>query len=106
VPSSSPSPSTSSERTEVLYGIENTTNTILGFFAGSQLRMDICADSTWPSVAMGIDVFKNVLMEIRKRGIRSRYITSITKQNLSYCKEAMKKENRVKVTLQLAKKSI
>ena len=90
MPSSSPSPSTSSERTEVLYGIENTTNTILGFLAGSQLRMDICADSTWPSVAMGIDVFKNALMEIRKRGIRSRYITSITKQNLSYCKEAMK----------------
>jgi signal transduction histidine kinase len=90
VPSSSPSPNTSSERTQVLYGTENTTNTILGFLAGSQLRMDICADSTWPSVAMGIDVFKNALIEIRKRGIRSRYITSVTKDNLSYCKEAMK----------------
>ena len=90
VPSSSPSPNTSSERTQVLYGTENTTNTILGFLAGSQLKMDICADSTWPSVAMGIDVFKNALIEIRKRGIRSRYITSITKDNLSYCKEAMK----------------
>jgi two-component system sensor histidine kinase VicK len=90
VPSSSPSPNTSSERTEVLYGTENTTNTILGFLAGSQLRLDICADSTWPSVAMGIDVFKNALIEIRERGIRSRYITSITKDNLSYCKEAMK----------------
>ena len=90
VPSSSPSPNTSSERTQVLYGTENTTNTILRFLAGSQSRMDICADSAWPSVAMGIDVFKNALIEIRKRGIRSRYITSITKDNLSYCKEAMK----------------
>jgi len=52
--------------------------------------MDICADSTWPSVAMGVDVFKNALIDIKKRGIRSRYITTITKDNLSYCKEAMK----------------
>jgi len=52
--------------------------------------MDICADSTWPSVAMGVDVFKNALIDIKKRGIRSRYITTITKDNISYCKEAMK----------------
>jgi signal transduction histidine kinase len=52
--------------------------------------MDICADSTWPSVAMGIDVFRNALIDIKKRGIRPRYITTITKDNLSYCKEAMK----------------
>jgi hypothetical protein len=39
---------------------------------------------------MGIDVFRNALIEIKKRGISSRYITTITKENLSYCKEAMK----------------
>jgi hypothetical protein len=39
---------------------------------------------------MGIDVFRNALIDIKKRGIRSRYITTITKDNLSYCKEAMK----------------
>jgi len=84
VPSSSPSPNTSSERTQVLYGTENTTNSILGFLAGSQLRMDICADSTWPSVAMGVDVFRNALIALKKRGVRSRYITTITKDNLDY----------------------
>src|ERR671938_1450670 len=52
--------------------------------------MDTCADSTWPSVAMGIDVFRNALTDMKKRGVRSRYITTITKDNLSYCKEAMK----------------
>jgi hypothetical protein len=59
-----PSPSSSSfnanhERTEVLYGTENTTNAILSVLSNVKLKMDICADSTWPSVAMGIDVFKN-----------------------------------------------
>ncbi|MFL6392283.1 MAG: ATP-binding protein [Nitrososphaeraceae archaeon] len=84
------SSSTKSERTEVLYGTENTTNTILNFLYNSKTKMDICADSTWPSVAMGIDVFRNALIDINKRGIGSRYITTITKGNLSYCKEALK----------------
>jgi len=86
----STSSNTRSERTEVLYGTENTTNAILNFLSNICIKMDICADSTWPSVAMGVDVFKNALIDIKKRGIRSRYITTITKDNLSYCKEAMK----------------
>ena len=89
----SPSSSSSNanhERTEVLYGTENTTNAILIILSNVKLKMDICADSTWPSVAMGIDVFRNALIDMNKRGIRSRYITTITKDNLSYCKEAMK----------------
>ena len=90
VPSSSSSPSTNSERTEVLYGTENTTKAILNVLSNVGIKIDICADTTWPSVAMGIDVFRNALIEIKKRGISSRYIITITKENLSYCKEAMK----------------
>jgi hypothetical protein len=62
-----------------LYGTENTTNTILNFLYNSKTKMDICADSTWPSVAMEIDVFRNALIDINKRGIGSRYITTITR---------------------------
>ena len=90
VPSSSSSPSANSERTEVLYGTENTTKAILNVLYNVGIKIDICVDTTWPSVAMGIDVFRNALIEIKKRGISSRYITTITKENLSYCKEAMK----------------
>ncbi len=91
MPSSSSSSSNANhERTEVLYGTENTTNAILSVLSNIKLKMDICADSTWPSVAMGIDVFRNALTDMKKRGIKSRYITTITKDNLSYCKEAMK----------------
>jgi hypothetical protein len=73
-----------------LYGTENITNAILNFLSSVESKMDICADSKWPSVAMGVDVFRNALIDIKKRGIRSRYITSITKEILSHCKEAMK----------------
>ena len=91
--SSLPSPnanSANSERTQVLYGPENTTSAILKFLMDVDTKLDICADSTWPSVAMGIDVFRNALIDIKKRRIMRRYITTITKNNLSYCKEVMK----------------
>jgi signal transduction histidine kinase len=62
----------------------------LSVLSNIESKMDICADSTWPSVAMGVDVFRNALIALKKRGVRSRYITTITKDNLSYCKEVMK----------------
>jgi signal transduction histidine kinase len=39
---------------------------------------------------MGVDVFRNALIALKKRDVKSRYITTITKDNLDYCKEAMK----------------
>lgn len=90
MPSYSSSSSANSERTEVLYGTENTTKAILNVLSNVGIKIDICADSSWPSVAMGIDIFKNALIDIKKRGIRSRHITTVTKENLAYCKEAMK----------------
>ena len=89
LPSSS-SYNTNHERTEVLYGTENTTNAILSVLSKVESKMDICADSTWPSVAIGVDVFRDALINLKRRGIKSRYITMITKGNLSYCKEALK----------------
>jgi two-component system, OmpR family, sensor histidine kinase VicK len=90
VPSSSPSFNTKSERTEVLYGAENTIKTILNFLFDARTKMDICADSAWPSVGMGIDIFKNALININDREIKPRYLTEITQDNLSYCKELIK----------------
>ncbi len=89
-PPSIPSVKINTERTQVLYGPENTTSAILQFLLDVDKKLDICADSTWPSVAMEIDVFKNALIDIKKRKIRRRYIATITKNNLSYCKEVMK----------------
>ena len=64
MPSSS---NTKYQRTEVMYSIENTTNTILGYLLSSQYKMDICTDSSWPSVSMGIDVFRNALADIKNK---------------------------------------
>ena len=78
------------EKTEVMYGTENTTKVILEFLSRANKSMGIYADHTWPSVSMEIDVFKRAMQDIKKRGAKSRYIVEITKDNIPYCKELMK----------------
>ena len=78
------------ERSEVMYGTENTTKVILEFLSRANKNLDIYADNTWPSVSMGIDVFKRAMQDIKKRGAKSRYLVEITKDNIPYCKELMK----------------
>ncbi len=78
------------ERTEVTYGTENTSKVILEFLSRANRKLDIYADHVWPSVSMGIDVFKRAMQDIKKRGAKSRYIVEITKDNIPYCKELMK----------------
>jgi two-component system, OmpR family, sensor histidine kinase VicK len=36
---------------------------------------------------MGVDVIKNERLKVKKRGVNFRYVTEITKDNISYCKE-------------------
>jgi signal transduction histidine kinase len=78
------------EKTEVLHGLENTTKVILEFLSNARSALDICADSSWPSVAMGVDVYRNALRDVSVRGIKLKVVTEITKDNLSYCKEVIK----------------
>jgi len=74
----------------VLHGPENTTKAILEFLSNAQSALDICADSSWPSVAMGVDVYRDALRDVYVRGVKFRIVTEITKDNLSYCKEVRK----------------
>lgn len=82
-------PAVDSEKTLVLHGFEKTTEAIIRFLYGAEDSMNICADYTWPSVAMGVEVFKKGLYELKKRNVKSRFVTDITKDNIKYCKELM-----------------
>jgi two-component system sensor histidine kinase VicK len=79
----------SSERTEVLHGEENVMNAILRFLSKAH-RIDSCGDLKALSVAIGVEAYKKLLFDLRNRGIKLRYITEITKENIQYCKEMMK----------------
>ena len=84
--SSANAPSTS-EKTEVIYGSDKTTKAILEFLKSAEFSMNICADHTWPSVAMGVEVYKKGLSELKPRKVRFRAITDITRDNVKHCKE-------------------
>jgi two-component system, OmpR family, sensor histidine kinase VicK len=82
-------PTFDSDRTEVLYGLEKTTEAIMKFLNSAEVSMNICADYNSPSVAMGVEVFRKGLYELKRRNVKSRFITDITKDNIKYCKELM-----------------
>jgi two-component system, OmpR family, sensor histidine kinase VicK len=72
-----------------LYGFDKTTEAIMKFLNSAEISMNICADYAWPSVAMGVEVFKKGLYELKTRNVQSRFVTDITKDNIEYCKELM-----------------
>ncbi|MDP9290611.1 MAG: hypothetical protein M3P08_20775, partial [Thermoproteota archaeon] len=77
-------------RTEVLQGTQNVIDTELQFFSKAQTRVDTYMNYTRPPLAIGLDPIRNAFLDAKNRGVHLRYLTEITKDNLSYCKELMK----------------
>ncbi len=59
------------------------------FLSETNSKIDACIDQTRPSLVIDIAVLKEAFLDAKKRGVYLRYITEITKDNLSYCKELM-----------------
>jgi two-component system, OmpR family, sensor histidine kinase VicK len=78
------------EKTEVIYGIENITQATLERFSSTKVNIDSCIDPLNPSTIMNAKPIVGAITDQHKRGIKSRVITEITKDNLHYCKELMK----------------
>jgi two-component system, OmpR family, sensor histidine kinase VicK len=77
------------ERTEVLSGEQNVMDTILHFLSISD-RIDSCGDYKAPSLIIEVEAYKKLLLDLKANGIKLRYITDITKDNIQYCKELLK----------------
>jgi len=71
-------------------GLEESTKTILNILNNSRNSLLICADQYWPSVAIGIEVFNKGMFDLKKRNVKCRFITEVTKENLAFCKELLK----------------
>jgi two-component system sensor histidine kinase VicK len=77
------------EKTQTIYGVENTVPVSLSYFARAKESHDSCGDFTLPSVIMTTEPIRNAYLQLLKRGIKSRLITEITEKNIAYCKELM-----------------
>ena len=78
------------KRTEVLHGTEDVLNAEVRFFSNTKRRIDTCMNYTRPPLAVGIGQIKKAFLDAKIRGVRLRYLTEITNENISYCKELIK----------------
>jgi hypothetical protein len=78
------------EKTEVIYGIQNIIQGTLERFSSTKVNIDSCIDPLNPSTIMSAKPIVEAITDGHRRGIKSRVITEITKDNLYYCKELMK----------------
>src|SRR5919199_132471 len=74
---------------QVLYGIDNVVSAELQFFSKTRQRIDTCMNYTRPTLAIEIDTIKKAFVDAKNRGVKLRYLTEITEENISYCKEIM-----------------
>jgi two-component system, OmpR family, sensor histidine kinase VicK len=77
------------ERTRVVYGKEQILSTILAWQQSAQKHWNLCVDSAVPNFSMS-DKIRNGYIDAKNRGVKIRYITEITNDNLEQCKEIMK----------------
>ncbi|MPZ07925.1 MAG: hypothetical protein GEU26_16175 [Nitrososphaeraceae archaeon] len=79
------------EATNVFYDTDEIIQRAVDTFYSLKHSCDVCADSEGPSmfVIPGHPVTKGFL-DMKRRGILIRFITEITKDNISYCRDLMK----------------
>jgi two-component system, OmpR family, sensor histidine kinase VicK len=77
----------SKQKTSIYYKQYNVINTVIEFIDKSSSRIDACVDYTRPSLIVEIAALKKAFVDAKDRGIKLRYVTEITSDNVSYCKE-------------------
>jgi hypothetical protein len=78
------------EKTEVVYGSSNVIDREVQFFSKANIKVDSCMDRTRPALALGIESIRKSFLDSKRRNVRLRYVTEITDENISYCKELLK----------------
>ena len=81
-------------RTELIRGIERSMPYISKFWSKAKNRIDVAAESLWPSVVMDYEPFKKIISDAApssssRNKCQIRIITEITKDNTKHCKQLM-----------------
>jgi signal transduction histidine kinase len=77
------------EKTEILRGEQQVIGTELQFFFNSKERVDTYMNYTRPQLAILLKPIKKAFLDAKTRGVELRYVTEITNDNISACKELM-----------------
>ncbi len=77
------------EKTEVLTNPEDIDRVIHQTFSNILHNYSTCIDASGPTVVMSIESMKKRLIVAHTRGVKIRFVTEITTENLPYCKQMM-----------------
>lgn len=77
------------EKTEVFHGEENAMKILLQTMSNVQKEALVCADANSAAFSMGVAPIKKGYSDFKRRGVRIRFITEITSENLQYVRELM-----------------
>ena len=75
--------------TRVYTGVGTVINTIIEFLDQPNNVVYICVDQTRPILTLDTEPLKEAFIRAKKRGVKLRYITEITEENLTYCKQLL-----------------
>ncbi|MBV9176412.1 MAG: hypothetical protein JO297_05190 [Nitrososphaeraceae archaeon] len=79
------------ERTEVLYNQDEIVRRTVEQCNTIKFTMDSCTDVNGPSIlVIPNHPVTNAIIDMKNRGVKIRFITEITHDNIQYCKELMK----------------
>jgi signal transduction histidine kinase/sugar-specific transcriptional regulator TrmB len=73
---------------QIIQGSDNVLDRLVQIMQKAN-RVNICVDNTRPLLAIEVKQIRDAFIDAKRRGVTIRYITEITKNNVSYCKELM-----------------
>jgi signal transduction histidine kinase len=79
-----------------MYGGDKVIEQVLHFVSNARKKIDACVDHTRPLLATGIEPLKKSLVYAKERGICLSYVTEITNDNVSCCKELTKMTGEIR----------
>ena len=75
------------ERTEIFYGSEDAMKILLQAMRNVKKETVTCSDAQSAGFSMTVEPVRQGFIDFKKRGVKIRSITEITKENLEYCKQ-------------------
>jgi two-component system, OmpR family, sensor histidine kinase VicK len=74
---------------EVLYNAHEIVNYGIKYLSDAKEKFDNCIDSSGPSALVSTKDMWNAVKALKDKGIKIRFITDVTKENISFCKSLM-----------------
>ncbi len=84
------------ETTKIAKGVDKVIHHTLHFVSNAAERIDACIDNTRPSLLVEIEQLRESFGNAKRRGTTLNYITDITKENISYCKQLLQIVNELR----------